>query len=47
MNALKNSPLWQQWSSIKRSGPINEEETRESLTMLLIETSDEEDVIYL
>uniref|UniRef100_A0A914QEL9 Uncharacterized protein n=1 Tax=Panagrolaimus davidi TaxID=227884 RepID=A0A914QEL9_9BILA len=47
MNAIKNSYTWQQWSSLKRNELIRGEETRESITMLLSETSDDEDVIYL
>jgi flagellar hook-basal body complex protein FliE len=47
MNAIKNSYTWQQWSSLKRNELIRGEETRESITMLLSENSEDEDVIYL
>uniref|UniRef100_A0AC34F8K7 Uncharacterized protein n=1 Tax=Panagrolaimus sp. ES5 TaxID=591445 RepID=A0AC34F8K7_9BILA len=47
MNAIRNSYSWQQWSSLKRNELTKGEETRDSITMLLAENSDDEDVIYL
>uniref|UniRef100_A0A914Z251 Uncharacterized protein n=1 Tax=Panagrolaimus superbus TaxID=310955 RepID=A0A914Z251_9BILA len=47
MNAIKNSYTWQQWSSLKRNELTKGEQTRDSITMLLAENSDDEDVIYL
>jgi HD-GYP domain-containing protein (c-di-GMP phosphodiesterase class II) len=48
MNAIKNSQTWQQWSNLKNNELAKGESTRDSITMLLAENSDDdEDVIYL